>query len=499
MRALALSDSNSLLQSNEHTFIDRHDLDTVHRLVDQFNLFAFVIHDPEVHRDFHAFLGSVFDFLDYTTGQKLLFFALTDPPSTWHEGAVTRKYYRHLQALQRGYSEGIFENPDTTNDPSTSAFAIATALDIRYEDLPVIVVTNNLSANRFTWFKTSETCLKGQLTELGFLADRNEDIRRDWGRAEEVFNDFRNRLDPCNAFENKKLTISLAKTLSDVLALMSISKDNNSNEYPIAKRQAVAAVKRLDSDIRAYRERFAQEDDMNEAFETLLVRLATYLAVSNRQPLDAIPQLVHIDGANLEDESRLMIRTAQIVNNLFERQDPFIMESFGEPQNYDYASVGICLAKVFELELNLSVVHWMRRALGIPMPTYFNKHDAARDAVTYTPANLGLQKPFPINFNKRHQPTSNWIAPGIGQSLLCYDSMLLNPDFNDVPNFGGGNNRQALQERWRQIGDIRNSIAHARATDRSLVEQLIGHLNVLNQNGVFAITANLKDTMRRYG
>lgn len=57
--------------------IERNEYTAILRSLKQFNLFAFVIHDPEKHRDFHNNLSSIFERLDHSTGHSLLFFCFS--------------------------------------------------------------------------------------------------------------------------------------------------------------------------------------------------------------------------------------------------------------------------------------------------------------------------------------------------------------------------------------------------------------------------------------
>jgi len=46
---------------------------------------------------------------------------------------------------------------------------------------------------------------------------------------------------------------------------------------------------------------------------------------------------------------------------------------FEAGEELDFTPGVICLAKVFEKEANLSIVHWARRELGVSLPQFFNK------------------------------------------------------------------------------------------------------------------------------
>ena len=43
----------------------------------------------------------------------------------------------------------------------------------------------------------------------------------------------------------------------------------------------------------------------------------------------------------------------------------------------DYTPAVMCFAKVFEREINLSVVHWVRKQLRINLPAFFDRFQYA--------------------------------------------------------------------------------------------------------------------------
>src|SRR5687768_6103868 len=97
---------------------------TAQRTLNNFNLLAFIIHDPDAHADFHRTLAHKFDKLDYVTGEKLLFLALVDPPRDWRSHARGRDYYRCLMREYDGVTAQLLnpENAPRSRNPSITAF-----------------------------------------------------------------------------------------------------------------------------------------------------------------------------------------------------------------------------------------------------------------------------------------------------------------------------------------------------------------------------------------
>ena len=94
-----------------------------------FNLFAFLIHDPKIHHDFDRRLTRLFDELDYVTGDKLLFFALVDPPEEWLAHGSRRDYYSKLSNWQ---TRELLDprNSIQSTDKGITAISLASSLAI---------------------------------------------------------------------------------------------------------------------------------------------------------------------------------------------------------------------------------------------------------------------------------------------------------------------------------------------------------------------------------
>jgi hypothetical protein len=145
-------------------------LDETKKILDRFKLFGLILHDPKSHSDFHSTLRHSFERLDFLTGRDFLFFALTDPPQNWIERNERRDYF------------GIWEtdkllspmNSYKTNDESISTYSIAQALNIDFDDLPVIILTNNFQFNQFRVVKTCSRYLESQMTEIGYFSSQKE-------------------------------------------------------------------------------------------------------------------------------------------------------------------------------------------------------------------------------------------------------------------------------------------------------------------------------------
>ena len=70
--------------------------------------------------------------------------------------------------------------------------------------------------------------------------------------------------------------------------------------------------------------------------------------------------------------------------------------------NFDYSLVAIGYSKVFEIEINLSVIHWVRNLLAIEMPQYFNKvkgvYQQSSTKTKPTPTNRAMEHKNQIGY-----------------------------------------------------------------------------------------------------
>jgi hypothetical protein len=139
-----------------------------------YNLFAFVLHDPSEHSEFHEALSEKFVDLDSSiSGQKLLFFCLTDPPAEWLKMASKRPYLVTGWRTGEGEAEALSHPSATINtrDQSLSTHTLARFLEIPTDELPCIYVTNNFYSPNGIYFQTHPTLLEEQMRTLGQIAE----------------------------------------------------------------------------------------------------------------------------------------------------------------------------------------------------------------------------------------------------------------------------------------------------------------------------------------
>lgn len=420
---------------------------TVLRTLEPFNLFAFVIHDPEMHSEFDKKLNLLFDQLDFITGSKLLFFALVDPPTQWLSHARDREYYKHLGVWQ---TQELLnpKNSITSTDAGTTAFTLANSLHIPSEMLPCIVVVKNFDSNISRWFRTCPEHLEEQLKRLGYNAKRGGNNLSFLPELE---------IDLCRGSGSESLESSLAKALADVLSFIVSENSSDSSQRSMALKQAQNTVSDLYTKLALLKKNF--DGSQIEEIDKLCVSTVAFLSLLNTQKNLNLNEFVPINKALLEADSYQILRTAHKVFNLLMSGQVASLTDDNSNASLDFTPVVICLAKVFEKEVNLSIVHWMRQELGVALPQFFNKPQPSVQA-TYVPhiPNARL-----IDFNAKLR--GKWKAPGIGESeIACREYAQGRPIHG-----WNGSDWNTLLHHWRVIREKRNEAAHIEVVDEAVL------------------------------
>ncbi|MBN2287370.1 MAG: hypothetical protein JXI43_13045 [Tissierellales bacterium] len=432
---------------------EQFEVEAVRRALEHFRCFAFILHDPEKDKDFHKFLSREFDRLDYITGDKLLFFALVDPPEEWLRHGRKRPYYQKLDYFSKQMLNA--NNYPKTSDPSISAYTLAKTMGIPYRDLPCVVVTTDFNGPFYFWVHTDQQRLSKQLEKLGYEAERQR----------------------YSGYNFEKIETGLASALAPILSVM-VSGDDY--QFHNAEKQAKNTIQELYQIFESLKVSPEYEEEYLENGE----ELALFLALSNKsefQKIDHVRRnLLPISKNYIEADSEIMLRTGIRVINLLNETDPENQQS-NFPQQ-DYSPGIISLTKFFEREINLSIVHFLRDFREIRLPVYFEK---------YQPDFKGDKYIRHANLNKNKKGI--WEAPTLGQSREAFEDTY-EKDF--IPPEWTLKECETLQEHWQKIYDKRNPAAHTKLSNHESLNIVINELNGLNSANYFEKLYRLKCTYR---
>ncbi len=124
-----------------------HNSGIVLESIQQYRLFAFILHDKVLHKQFDEELSQQFEVLDYTTGKYMMFFAIVDPPAEWKKQAKKRSYFQALESELALWQMTTPENSMQSQDPQLTVKVLRNNLDLK-ADKPIVVITDNLKLSK---------------------------------------------------------------------------------------------------------------------------------------------------------------------------------------------------------------------------------------------------------------------------------------------------------------------------------------------------------------
>lgn len=467
------------------------DLDHVRSVLSPFTRFAFVIHDPRDHHDFDRAITRYFAQLDELTGDKLLFFALVDPGESWRRGRASDRTYLDLAPLQ----DETFA--PRTADPDVAAFALATSLGIPAEALPCVVTTHDFASPDYAWASVDANTVRPCLVDLGTAASIGRDAVP---RSEFIqWN--------CVTTARSVQVPTLATRIATPLAFATVPDPHQdtwvaSTALTHARRalrelveqaseigdeiQQLASTETAESTLGDRSVAFRHLLRMLEEFAQLIVACLSIPASSSEVGFHRGNSLAERLANVLERRSSLLLRTGERVANWFDSGEMTAWLDLSEDEEVDWTPSIVNFAKVFEHEIDLSVVHWARERKGIELPRYFNKvHPGAVAAVIPS-----IENARPIDLNAgRH---GSWLPPSLGEAALACTALASEAP----PEPWNGASWQSLMNHWRKIQRIRNSSLHTGEASEQDSRAIRTNLAELADEGHFDRFCELKSRYR---
>ena len=134
-----------------------------------------------------------------------------------------------------------------------------------------------------------------------------------------------------------------------------------------------------------------------------------------------------------------------------------------------------------KVEINLSVVHWVRKELNINLPEFF---DRFQDDLAKKDTELDG-----VNFNSEGTGEDSWRAPMLGQSKKALTKYTTPSCIIPV-------NWAVLSPEWEKIIDNRNAGAHEPVVKECVVKEIKDALDTLISKGVFDQLHKIKTDLR---
>lgn len=435
----------------------------------KYSLYAFVLCDYRDER-FREHVTDLFSCLDRRTGTNLLFFSLVKPLAKVEYRL--KVYYDSDDALAA-----------TDYYPVNDALyqhALLEAFQVSSVDLPAIVVTTSLESSQWNVIPVADAKQASQwLMTLGKIAD---DI------ADGVEIDLADELNlsvassTCSSRWYAVEGVPVCELIAAVEAAAALSVPAmNSYEGSCAKDAFSEVCGRLKASALEY----SGEDSVERNAD--IIRLVKYLEViASPSPMGG--------GGCLE--------TMFWRSNTFEKDTLRYLEIFeelsGNPvmrEMGDYTVLCSLLHKIFESEINASVLQLMRKNVDIPMPEFYDKFypDSKRCYVQRPEMREG------INLNRyiKGEPLK-YVSPGLGKVLVA--CRILSKDkasFRDEMS-GFGMDEMSLDNLchlWDRICQIRNREAHCQVITEEQYHELfhaVSHVMQDYQLNLFKMKSSLR-------
>ena len=445
------------------------------RAVKRYRIFAFILHDKLRHREFDRELAEQFEVLDVTTGKWLMFLALVDPPQEWIQRAERRPYYQALEAEKVLASMSSPSVAHQTRHPEITTRVLGNGLNLEI-DQPTVVITDNLNSTNFYYFHTDAHSLARQFGELTYISNLMEK-----GFTQEVLTRLADRI---NLHIGKpKYLRSVNEAILDTLNLVDIGQKWNyqPGEKQIALHRARMFLSAAMQELKNAKDSSDSSDEDDIYVSKLAIEVGASIALMDQRGGPSRPETeIRIPMELLEPESQVFYNTSRSLSKIFLETDTVTIKNL--TKNLDTSPAVITISKIFEVELNLSLGHWIRQQLNVSLPDYFNLHQPNTQAV------IGE-----TDFNRldrEHQGA--WLPPAIGQTQIAFSK--LTRKWDRLP--ATKEEITLLVEKWNQIRLNRNLAAHTGILNSNDMQNSINLINSLSDANWFMKMAQLKWTFR---
>lgn len=435
-----------------------------------FKLTCIVLHDPD-DGAFTRQMKNRFPALHQQTGESMLFVTFVNPPKSWR--FTGRENFNELESrnleAERGFDSWLI----------IQHLMPVIAPD---ENLPCLILTDDLLSGDYVLMKTSTEGFERQLLQLGRYCSASESRFR---VSDSRFQSFLSGLGPshlCHLVEG-----TVAKAFADVLALHDLQNDNkeaanwvshrtselqtlkDSASDSETKSRAEWALFRYQSSAKRMREHEPMFLDSDHAIE--LRNDETYLGAWDPSIQDdaILPHLYEryylrpkqIKGYELcHVSSRGNIREFNESLPSFVRKESwdevysFYSEDELHPIPRSFKSLARPLTEFFEREINMTLVQLMRFNCGIEMPKYYRKFK--RGTIAY----IKTRTDGRVALNACEYP-DKWVPIMLGPAYYAYRSMSeRNGEYYLTDRMG-----EAFLNEWYHMIKYRNMVSHADYSD----------------------------------
>lgn len=352
-----------------------------------------------------ARVSSLFFKWSEMTGENFLFITFIQPSAVWNEEHSNDSYWIDLSRL-------MADSTFTKEDEERTVPLLRDFLGLPSSG-SYLVLTDDLSSNNFYEVPISAETIEDQLLLVTKYCDD------DASGVEHTPGDFKKLLTSLNAKEYKSVN-ALLDILIDFTSMISSLVDKEPLLHEEQLQHADSVIEKLRAMMKSYNGP-DYEEKVFHLFEMMeIVYSKLFSAKQSRLDPRHRPdeQSKHVSNRYLDNYSNRLYKTYSLLTSITQRT----------AEDLDYSGLTIYLGKIVENELHLSIEQMVRYAMGIEMPTYYNKYCSLCRKLE---VQIGKQY---VNLNRRQFQSDNARAAvklqGIpmGTLLVTYETMLERPE-----------------------------------------------------------------------
>lgn len=400
----------------------------------QFKLTAVIVHDPK-DKDLCDHIRDFFLQFAQITGKNFLFITFIQPPKEYID-ALRKGEYENAKYLVSDVAQG--GDVDKLIDP----------LLREYYDLPdgmsYMVLGKSLSDTVLYKVPITKASLPYQFMRLRMYCDNPTD-----------FDTLRTDLKAETYNAKDELINSLLKVVSLV------SPAGNPDDYRLGYgTQIETALQTIREEKQNLREllKHGNQDLTEKILNIYAIIENSYLKVLNngKKPLPTV---------KCQHFSELDTHSRRFWNTYYRLSTIDTNEEFSE---LDYSAFVLYFGKIVDNELNLSVGQMIRDAMGIDMPSNYNRYCAYKGRVDIPTEKMNV----PINRHKRHGNKTELEGVPMGNLLHAYLTTIGKEHSSyyrwkvEHPERIKKQLPDSFLDFWREFADVRNTAAHTGDTTK---------------------------------
>ena len=413
-------------------------------------------------KEFYEAFRELFLHLDKLTGERIVFFAVMDPPREWLVEAERRSWWQEYQ-----HRVGI--TGYTLQEDRALAAELTRMFNVAWNELPVLVVSTNLWNAEFAIVPTSQWYLEKQLDVLTNLVKEwgapnldqivqvledelgdqyryypaNQQKRYRFSRVYDVLDSYNPYLGDRYALKPRYWGLARGEVNASMSILHTISNDS------------------LDQGLQGT----DTGTDLDYAYEEAMGYLVAPATVAYKARIYYFEKPGDQITRQLEEEAQIEIDSAILTAEFLE---DIASKKLRDIENIDFAGGASGLWRALELEINYSIIQAARKSRSLRMPEdfirYVDSFPKAKSSVQTGTNKRGNPINKDINAeDKAHNTIQHKFLP-LGDAWYVAHALSGNPTegFDRVLSDLGVSISTDYMQKWNDIYNIRNPASHTR-------------------------------------